>query len=65
MQGRSRERGRENPKQAPRCTEPDVGLKLINHEITTLAEIKSQTLNQLGYPGAPISEPLMKNSIFA
>ena len=26
-------------------TEPDVGLKLMNHEIKTPAEIKSQTLN--------------------
>ena len=37
------------------CTvsaEPDVGLKLMNCEIMTWAEIKSQRLNQLSHPGA-------------
>ena len=33
--------------------EPDVGLELMNHEIMTSVEIKSQTLNQLSHPGAP------------
>ena len=32
--------------------EPDAGLKHINHEIMTGAEIKSQTLNRLIHPGA-------------
>ena len=34
-------------------TEPDVELKLPNHEIMTWAEIKSQTLKWLGHPGTP------------
>ena len=45
-----------NPKQAP-CrlrAEPDTELDLMNHEIMTRAEIKSQTLNRLSYPGAPV-----------
>ena len=33
--------------------EPDAGLKFVNHEIMTLAEIKSRTLNRLSHPGAP------------
>ena len=33
--------------------EPDARLKLMNCEIMTSAEIKSQTLNQLSHPGAP------------
>ena len=31
-------------------TEPNVGLKLTNREIMTLAKIKSQMLNQLSHP---------------
>ena len=34
-------------------TKPDAGLKLMNQEIMTWAEIKSQTLSQLSHPGAP------------
>ena len=30
-----RKRGRQNPKQAPHCAEPDVGLELTNCEIMT------------------------------
>ena len=33
-------------------TEPDVGLKLTNHEIMTWAETKSWTLTRLSHPGA-------------
>ena len=33
--------------------EADVGLKLMNSEIMTWAEIKSWTLNWLSHPGAP------------
>ena len=33
--------------------EPNVGLKLMNHEIMTQTEIKSQTLNLLSHPGTP------------
>ena len=36
-------------------TETDVGLKLMNHEIVTGAEVKSWTLNQLSHPDAPLS----------
>ena len=42
----------ENPKQAPHTV--SIGLRLTNHEIMTCAEIKSQRLNQLNHPGAPI-----------
>ena len=52
--GRGRERGRENPKQAPHVSpEPDAGLVLTNHEIMPGAEIKSWMLNQLSHPGDP------------
>ena len=40
-------------------TEPDIGLNLTNHEIMTKAKIKSQTLNQLSHPGAPLFTNLM------
>ena len=33
-------------------TKPGVGLDPLNHEIMTLAEIRSQTLNQLSHPRA-------------
>ena len=33
---------------------PDAGLKLMNHEIMTWAETKSQRLNRLHYPGTPM-----------
>ena len=40
-----REREREKPKQAlPISVEPSAGLELINHEVMTWAEIKSQML---------------------
>ena len=55
--GRERERGgaerqgeRENPRQAPCCVHAPT-----NHEIMTGAEIKSQTLNQMSHPGAPLA----------
>ena len=32
---RERERETENPRQAPRCTEPSAGLDFTNHEIMT------------------------------
>ena len=32
--------------------EPNLRLKVTNHEITTKTEIKSGTLNRLRYPGA-------------
>ena len=53
-QGRSRERGRERipSRFSTAHAEPDVGLKLMNHEIVTWAEIKSQMLNRLGHTGA-------------
>ena len=46
-QGRGRERRREkiSSRLHAASTEPDVGLKLTNHEIMTRAEIKSQRLN--------------------
>ena len=34
--------------------EPDMGLNLMNSEIMTLGEIKSQTLNRLSHAGNPI-----------
>ena len=42
-----RERGRKRKSHA--------GLKPMNHEIVTWAEIKSQVLNWLSHPGVPIS----------
>ena len=36
-------------------TEPDLGLHLMNHEIMTWAEIKSQTPNQMSHPDAPLN----------
>ena len=45
---RHRKRETENPKQ-----DPDLGLSLMNHEIVTRTEIKSQTLNLLTHLGAP------------
>ena len=55
--GRGTERENENPKQASRpstvSTEPDVRLDPMNHKIRTWAEIKSQMLNWLSYPGIP------------
>ena len=35
-------------------TDPDGGVELINHEIMIWAETKSQMLNQLSHPGAPV-----------
>ena len=37
-------------------TEPHMGLKLMNYEIMTWAEIKGLLLNQLNHPGAPGSQ---------
>ena len=37
--------------------EPNVGFDPTNHEIVTRAEIKSRTLNRLGHPGAPVTQP--------
>ena len=34
--------------------EPEAGLNLMNHEIKTLAEIKSWMLNWMSHPGAPL-----------
>ena len=55
---REREREREGRERIPTRfhavrTEPKVGLKIMNCEIMTLAEIKSQMLNQLNHPGTP------------
>ena len=33
-------------------TEPDVGLEPTNHEIVTLAKVRSLALNRLSHPGA-------------
>ena len=33
--------------------EPDAGLELTNHEVMTLAETRSQTLNRLSHPDTP------------
>ena len=42
--------------------EPHAGLKLMNCEIMTWAEIKSWTLNQLSHPGAPWGDLLKHHS---
>ena len=57
---RERERGRERiPSRFHSANmEPDAGLEPINYEITTWAEIKSQTLNQLNHPGTLRSDTL-------
>ena len=47
--GRDRERERER---IPSSVRPDTGLELMKCEITTWAEIKSWTLNQLSHSGA-------------
>ena len=42
---------------------PNTGLDLINSDIMTGAEIKSQTLNWLSHPGSPMQQTLIqKNS---
>ena len=74
--GAETEGERENPEQAPhwQCG-TRLGLKLINCELMTWAEIKSQALNHLSHPGAPslselwlstrlCSKPCMFNSSF-
>ena len=55
-EGRSRDRGRHRiPSRLHALSaEPDMRLKPTNCEITTWAEIKSQMLNWLCLPGAPI-----------
>ena len=61
MQRRDRERGRQRIPSGIRAVsaEPGVGLKLMNCEIMTGAKIKSQLLNQLSPPGAPVLRVLM------
>ena len=53
---RGRERGRESIPSRLHIisTQPDVGLKPMNHEMMTRAKVKSWTLNQLSHPGAPV-----------
>ena len=53
---RQRERGRERIPSGLRdvSTEPNSGLKPMNHQIMIWAEIKSQMLNQLSHPDAPV-----------
>ena len=53
-----RERERENS--CTVSTEPNMGLKLMTHEIITWAEIKSWTLNRLSHPGTPQQPPFEK-----
>ena len=54
-----RERDRERERIPSRLhtvsAEPDAGLKPMNHEITTWAEVKSQTLNWMSHPGTPVA----------
>ena len=54
--GSGRERGRERipSRLCAVRTEPDTELEITNQEIMTRAKIKSQMLNRLSYPGAPI-----------
>ena len=60
--GGPRERERKNPKQSPYYQHgPDGGLKLMKHETMTRDKMKSLTLNQLSYPGAPTNWNLNKN----
>ena len=54
-QGRGRERKRDRESQAGSTAvsaEPDVGIELMNLEVMTSAETKSQMLNQLSHPDA-------------
>ena len=53
--GEERERGREriSSRLLAVNSEPDTGLSLTNSKIMAWAEIKSQMLNQLSYPGTP------------
>ena len=55
-QGRGREGGRGRERIPSRLhavnAEPNVGLELMNHEILTRVEIKTQGLSRLSYPGA-------------
>ena len=41
-------------------TELDAGLELMNYEIMTWAEIRSQMLNRLCHPGIPILVNFLK-----
>ena len=63
--GRGREKGRERVPSRLHAVnkEPDVGLKHTNCEITTWAEIKSQTLNQLSHPGTVECGFLTRNRV--
>ena len=51
-----REGERENPKQAlcAASAEPNMGFNPQSHEIMTWAKTKSQMLNRLSHPGAPL-----------
>ena len=51
---RERERGKKSHAGSALSAESNVGLDPTNHEIMTSAEIKSQMLNWLSYPGAPL-----------
>ena len=55
MQGRGRERGRISSRLRTVSAEPDAGLDLPILEIMIWAEIKSQMLNRLSHPGAPMA----------
>ena len=57
MSGRRAEREREILSRLYTVsTEPNTGLDFMNHEITTWAKTRSQSLNQLNHPGAPVGE---------
>ena len=54
--GKGREKGRQRIPSRLRAvsTEPNAGLNLMNREIMTWAEIKSQMPNWLSHQGAPM-----------
>ena len=56
---RDRERERIPSRLPADSVEPDAGLELTKGGITTGAEIKSQTLNCLSHPGAPLASLLI------
>ena len=55
MSRRGLEEERECPSRLCIIVESNMGLKLTNLEIMTWAEIKSQMLNQLSHPDAPLN----------
>ena len=59
-----KERERENLKQAPRSAWNLLRARSHDLKITTWADIKSLTLNQLGHPGAPGENLLNAHFIF-